>query len=503
MNKKPIVLAILDGYGFKKDLKGNAIENSKAPFIKNLLKTNSFSLLEASGEAVGLPEGQIGNSEVGHLTIGAGRVVYTGLSLINRDIKLKNIEKNPVILAAINHAKKNKGKVHIMGLLSPGGVHSSQDHIFELVRIVASHKVTPVVHVFGDGRDVAPKSIIPYLKELLNVLKKYGGYLSTIAGRFYAMDRDKRWERTTSAYLNLLGENSKTFDDVIKYVESQYDKGITDEFIEPARVNDKNLAIKNGDAIIHANFRPDRARQLSHFFCGSTIYTEKPPIKLTNIYYATMMTYEGITPTAVVYPTVMVKNTLGKVIEQNNMKQLRIAETEKYAHVTFFFDGGEEVDLKNETKILIPSPKVKTYDETPEMSAVGITDKLIEVAKDYDFVVLNFANADMVGHTGVYDKTVKAIDCIDKQIERIAKTLERLGGTLFITADHGNAEEMIDKDNNPVTKHTTNPVIFVSTDKNLKLQPKGSLANVAPTILDYISLSVPKEMEEKSLIKNK
>lgn len=499
--KKPIVLAILDGYGFKKDSEGNAIENSKESFIKKLLKSNSYSLLEASGEAVGLPEGQIGNSEVGHLTIGAGRVVYTGLSLINRDVKLKKIDKNPIILAAIEYAKKNKGKVHIMGLLSPGGVHSSQEHIFELVRIVAENKVVPVVHAFGDGRDVAPKSIIPYLQELNKVLKKYGGYLGSIAGRFYAMDRDKRWERTTSAYLNLLGESTNVFDDVIKYVESQYEKGITDEFIEPARFDDKNLAIKNGDSIVHANFRPDRARQLSHFFCGSTIYDEKPPIKLSNLYYATMMTYEGITPSAVIYPTVMVQNTLGKVLEQNNFKQLRIAETEKYAHVTFFFDGGEEIDLKNETKILIPSPKVKTYDETPEMSAVDITDKLISVVKDFDFVVLNFANADMVGHTGVYNKTVKAVDCIDKQIKRIAEILNELGGTLFITADHGNAEEMIDKNNNPVTKHTINPVIFVSTDKNLQLYPKGSLANVAPTILDYMNVSIPSEMSEKSLIK--
>ncbi|MDE5553369.1 MAG: 2,3-bisphosphoglycerate-independent phosphoglycerate mutase [Malacoplasma sp.] len=499
--KKPVVLAVLDGYGFKKENNGNAIENSNSGFIKSLLKSNSYSLLDASGEAVGLPDKQIGNSEVGHLTIGAGRVVYTGLSLINRDVKLKKIDTNPVILTAIKHANKNNGKVHVMGLLSPGGVHSSQDHIFEIVRIIAENKAIPVVHVFGDGRDVAPKSIIPYLEELNKVLKKYNGYLGSIAGRFYAMDRDKRWERTTSAYLNLLGQNTNTFSDVIKYVELQYNKGITDEFIEPARSEDKNLVIQNGDAIIHANFRPDRARQLSHFFCGSTIYDEKPPVKLNNIYYAIMMTYEGITPSAVIYPTVMVQNTLGKVLEKNNLKQLRIAETEKYAHVTFFFDGGEEIDLKNETKILIPSPKVKTYDETPEMSAVGITDKLIEVAKDFDFVVLNFANADMVGHTGVYNQTVKAIDCIDKQIERIAEALNKLGGTLFITADHGNAEEMIDANGNPVTKHTTNPVIFVSTDKNLQLNSKGSLANVAPTILDYMNLTIPKEMDEKSLIK--
>lgn len=499
--KKPVVLAVLDGYGFKKELKGNAIENSSGKFIKSLLEKNSYALLNASGEAVGLPEGQIGNSEVGHLIIGAGRVIYTGLSLINRDVKLNKMKDNEVVLKAIAHAKKNNSKVHVMGLLSPGGVHSSQSHIFELVKIIAENGATPVVHAFGDGRDVAPKSIIPYLEELLAVLKKYNGHLGSIAGRFYAMDRDKRWERTTAAYENLLGNSDNKFDDVIKYVESQYAKNVTDEFIEPARNSDNKYPIQDNDAIIHANFRPDRARQLSHFICGSTIYEEKTPKKLKNIYFATMMTYEGITPDAVVYPTVMVKNTLGKVLEANNVKQLRIAETEKYAHVTFFFDGGEEVDLKNETKILIPSPKVRTYDEAPEMSAKGITDKLIEVLKDYDFVIMNYANADMVGHTGVYNQTVKAIDCIDKQIERLAEAVTKLGGTLFITADHGNAEEMIDANGNPITKHTVNPVIFVSTDPNLKMESTGSLANVAPTVLDYINLPIPKEMDEKSLLK--
>ncbi len=503
MSKRPVLLAILDGFGFSKQVNGNAIYNAKTPFFDDLIKNYDHCYIEASGEFVGLPEGQIGNSEVGHLTIGAGRVVYTGLSLINNDIKTKKFDSNPTLLEAIAFAKKNNSNVHIMGLLSPGGVHSHEDHIFEMIRIISKNGLKPIIHIFGDGRDVEPQSIISSIKKLEEVLNKYDGHIATISGRFYAMDRDKRWERTKLAYDNLLGLETNYFDDPIAYVQNQYDKNIYDEFLEPARKNDRSLNIKDNDVVIHANFRPDRARQLSHLFCGSTVYEEENEHPLKNIYYATMMTYEGITPTSILFPTVVVKNPFGEVISNYGLMQLRIAETEKYAHVTFFFDGGIETEYKNEDKILIDSPKVKTYDEIPEMSAVKITDKLLEKMHEYDVIILNFANADMVGHTGKYEPAVKAIEVLDTQLARINEKIKELGGTMFITADHGNAEEMIDKNGEPVTKHTTNPVIFISNNKNIRFRKPGSLANVAPTILDFMGLPVPSEMEKPSLLKKK
>lgn len=502
MNKKPLVLAILDGYGYSENINGNAILNANTPFMDYLKKTYDHTYLHASGEYVGLPENQIGNSEVGHLNIGAGRVVYTGLSLINHDIKTKKFYSNTVLNKAIDHAKKNNSKIHIMGLLSNGGVHSSQEHIFEMIKIISKNNLTPIIHCFGDGRDVAPKSIINFLKELKEIIKKNNGVIGSIAGRFYAMDRDQRWERTKQAYDNLLGienEQNNKFDCVIDYVEKQYENNITDEFLNPARLNNKDVIISNNDAIIFANFRPDRARQLSHLFCKSEIYNEKNDNELKNIYFATMMNYEGINPDGVLFPSQVVKNTMGKVLETNNLKQLRIAETEKYAHVTYFFDGGVEISFKNQDKILIDSPKVKTYDQKPEMAAKEITDKLIEVVENYDVVILNFANPDMIGHTGAYKETVYAIEVIDKQLERIYQKLKEINGVLFVTADHGNAEEMIDLNNNPITKHTTNPVIFIGTDKDIKLK-NGSLANVATTILDYLNLDIPFEMDAKSLL---
>lgn len=501
MKKGPILLAVLDGFGFSKNAKGNAILNAKTPFVDSMIKTYDHTYIEASGEFVGLPEGQIGNSEVGHLTIGAGRIVYTGLSLINQDIKTKKFDKNKTLLEAIDYAKKNKSNIHVMGLLSPGGVHSNESHIFEMIRIISENGLKPIIHVFGDGRDVAPQSIIPSIERLNDNLKKYGGNIATIAGRFYAMDRDKRWERTKQSYDSMLGYCDNYFDDAIEYVNKQYSENIFDEFLVPARKNDDSLKIKDNDVVIHANFRPDRARQISHLFCGSTVYDEKNDHPLKNIYFATMMTYEGITPTSILFPTVVVKNTFGEVIAENNLTQLRIAETEKYAHVTFFFDGGVEIDLKNETKLLIPSPKVKTYDEVPEMSAEKITDKLLENLDKFDVIILNFANADMVGHTGKYNEAVKAIETLDTQLQRIDEKIRQLGGTMFITADHGNAEEMIDENNNPVTKHTTNPVIFISNNKDIKFEKKGSLGNVAPTILDFMRIKIPADMDMKSILK--
>lgn len=501
MKKGPVLLAVLDGYGFSKNVKGNAILNAKTPFMDSMVRTYDHCYINASGEFVGLPEGQIGNSEVGHLIIGAGRVVYTGLSLINQDIKTKKFDSNKTLLESIEYAKKNNSNIHIMGLLSPGGVHSNEQHIFEMIRIISENGLKPIIHVFGDGRDVAPQSIISSLERLNDKLKTYGGQIATIAGRFYAMDRDKRWERTKLAYDNILGISNNFFDDPIDYVNKQYSENIYDEFLVPARRNDSSIVIKDNDAVIHANFRPDRARQISHLFCGSTVYEEKNDHPLKNLYYAIMMTYEGITPTSILFPTVVVKNTFGEVIANSGLTQLRIAETEKYAHVTFFFDGGVEVDLKNESKILIDSKKVKTYDEVPQMSAVEITDKLVENLDKFDVIVLNFANADMVGHTGKYDEAVIAIETLDTQLARIDKRIKELNGTMFITADHGNAEVMIDENDKPVTKHTTNPVIFISNNANVKLEKSGSLGNVAPTILDFMGIEIPSDMDKPSLLK--
>lgn len=501
--KKPIVLAILDGYGFASRTEGNAIKKANTPCMDYLISNYPNVLLEASGEHVGLPKGQIGNSEVGHLNIGAGRIVYTGLSLINKDIADDKFKDNKVLNQAIDFVKQNNSKLHIMGLLSPGGVHSLENHIFEIIKAASLKNVKPIVHVFGDGRDVAPQSILESLKRLDDKLKQYGGTIGTISGRFYAMDRDKRFERTEAAYKALLGDTDNFYNDPFEYINQQYQQNITDEFLVSATKKDSNVYIKDNDAIIFANFRPDRARQLTHLFIGSSLYDVKPYKKLNNIYFATMMSYEGIEPNGILYPTVMLDNTIGKALEDNNLKQLRIAETEKYAHVTFFMDGGAEVNYKNEDKILIPSPKVATYDLAPKMSAVEITDKLLSVIDQYDVVILNYANADMIGHTGVFEKAVESIECLDKQIERLYQKVKELNGTLFITADHGNAEEMIDEKGNKVTKHTTNPVPLIVTDKNVKLVDSGNLSNISPTILEYLNMSIPKEMTSKSLLKSK
>lgn len=502
MIKKPIVLMILDGFGEREDDFGNAVKNASMPCYQSLIKMFPHIYLEASGESVGLPQGQIGNSEVGHLNIGAGRVVYTGLSLINKDIKDKVFDTNPSLLSAIKHAIKNKSKLHIMGLLSTGGVHSSQEHIFKMIEVANTYGLSPVIHIFGDGRDVPPQTITKDIKLLLDLLNTYKGRIGTISGRFYAMDRDKRFERTELAYKTLIGIDANFYEDPIEYVNNQYQQEIYDEFLLPATRNDESVYITDNDAIIFANFRPDRARQLSHMFIGSKLYDYTSPKKLNNIYFATMMNYEGINADSVLYPKIVLKNTLGSIISSHGLKQLRIAETEKYAHVTFFFDGGEEIDLPNTDKILIPSPKVTTYDLSPNMSAIEITDKLLDVIEQYDFIVLNYANPDMIGHTGNYEKTVSSLESLDKQILRLYEKVSKLGGTLFITADHGNAEEMIDENHKPITKHTTNKVPFLVTDSKISLiSNKANLSNIAPTILDYIDIDQPKEMNSKSLIK--
>ncbi|MGL4616689.1 MAG: 2,3-bisphosphoglycerate-independent phosphoglycerate mutase [Mycoplasmoidaceae bacterium] len=503
--KKPVLLAILDGYGIAPKSKMNAISLANKPTLDKLLSGEyPYAELEASGSAVGLPEGQIGNSEVGHLNIGAGRVVYTGLSLINKDIKDDNLKNNEGLVLAVKHAKSNNSKFHIMGLMSPGGVHSHEEHIFALMKIASSNGLKPIVHLFTDGRDVPPRSIKNSIKRLNVVLKETNGIIGSIAGRYYAMDRDKRWDRVQKAYDVLIGNTNITFTDIDKYIDEQYEVNTNDEFFIPTiNANINEVKIDNNDSIIFANFRPDRARELSHLIIGSNYYDYENKNKKTNLFFATMMKYEGIEPSFVLFPPTQIKNTIGEVIANNGLSQLRIAETEKYAHVTFFMDGGVEVDFPKEDKILIDSPKVNTYDQAYKMSAEGITNKLLEVMQNYDLIILNFANPDMLGHTGNMEKTILSIEWIDEQVKRIWDKINELGGTMFLTSDHGNAESMLDENGNIITAHTTNLVPFVCTDKNILLKKSGNLSNISSTILQYIMLDIPIEMTSSSLLVNK
>ncbi|MGL4768864.1 MAG: 2,3-bisphosphoglycerate-independent phosphoglycerate mutase [Mycoplasmoidaceae bacterium] len=504
MKNKKILLTILDGFGISEIKKGNAIKLANTPNLDLLMSGEyPFIKLKASGKSVGLPHRQIGNSEVGHLNIGAGRIVYTGLSKINNAIMNNEFKDLDAFKKLCKHANKYNKCVHIMGLLSPGGVHSHEKHIHEIIKLVSENGLKPILHIFGDGRDVSPKSISKSIVKIKEILKKYNGLIATISGRFYAMDRDKRWERVLLAYDNMIGKGNAKFNDILNYIEEQYNKDINDEFIEPA-YKDKDDLLKNNDAILFANFRPDRARELCHLIYGSNYYDYELKGRLSNIFLATMTKYEGIEPSAILFPPDDIVMTFGEVINKAGLSQLRIAETEKYAHVTFFFDGGKELSYSNSKRILVDSPKVKTYDLTPSMSALEICNQLAPLIPNYDVIILNFANPDMVGHTGNFDKTVEAIEVIDTLIGRLKLVMETNNGTMFITADHGNAEYMIDAKNNIVTAHSTNDVPFISTEKEIEfMKKKGSLSNIAPTILDFMGLSIPSEMTSSSLLKKK
>lgn len=501
MSQKKILLTIIDGLGISEKTKGNAFKLAKTPTFDLLMSGKyPYVKLAAAGKSVGLPNAQIGNSEVGHLNIGAGRVIYTGLSRINNAIANNQLNDLETLKEVFKHAKKNSGKVHLMGLLSPGGVHSHEEQIFSLIKIIHENGLTPIMHIFGDGRDVAPKSIQSSIKKLEQVMIENNGKIATISGRFYAMDRDKRWERVKLAYDNILGNSGTVYHDLSTYIEEQYLKNINDEFIEPAH-SDANLFLKANDTVIFANFRPDRARELSHLIFGSNYY-DYPTNPLEKIYLATLMTYEGIKPSVILFPPELVTNPFGKIIADQNLKQLRIAETEKYAHVTFFFDGGQEIDYPNSKKILIDSPKVRTYDEIPEMAAITVTETLIKLIPEYDVIILNFANPDMVGHTGNLEKTIKSIEVVDKLIKELWGAVTKNDGTMFITADHGNAELMLDDNDNIVTAHSTNDVPFIATDINLSFTSEpAALANVAPTLLEYLGIPIPLEMTAKSILK--
>ena len=452
--------------------------------------------INASGTFVGLPDGQMGNSEVGHLTIGAGRIIYQSLELINRAIKDDSFYSNESFLNAIRHAKENNSKLHIMGLLSDGGVHSHINHIKALLKLCKKEDFSNVYfHIFTDGRDTFKESSISYIDDLNNEINELGiGKICTISGRYYAMDRDKRWDRLKKCYDVIVNNTGNKCDNYKKYITDSYEKGITDEFIEPVII-DESGKIEENDSIIWANFRPDRAIQILRSLVDPNFDGFDRKI-FNNLYLTTMMYVSDDVKSDIAFKKEIIDNTLGIYLSKLGKKQLRIAETEKYAHVTYFFDGGRDLDLNLCDRVLIPSPKVATYDLKPEMSAREITSNLLEkMDNNYDFIFLNFANGDMVGHTGNYDMTKKAIETIDEMIGKLYKKCMEDEYLFIITADHGNAEEMIDENGNVVTSHTTNLVPFIVTDKNLNIENVNKLSDIAPFILNYMNLNLPDEMK--------
>ncbi|AZZ65303.1 2,3-bisphosphoglycerate-independent phosphoglycerate mutase [Metamycoplasma phocicerebrale] len=498
--KKKIILTIIDGLGIRKETQGNAFALSNHPTFDILLNEYPNSILEASGKFVGLPDNQIGNSEVGHLNIGAGRIVYTGLSLINQEIKNNTFQKNKALNLIIEDAIEKEKTLHLLGLLSDGGVHSYDKHLFEIIKLANFRGLKKVsIHIFGDGRDVKPQSIKKSLNELEKLTKKFEYTISSISGRYYAMDRDQVFERNELAFEAILGKSKNIFKDINEYVDNQYNEKIYDEFFIPAQY-ENGLFLKENDNVLFFNFRPDRARQLSHLILNSNLYEYKPKNKIKINLFCSLMKYEGI-KSLIAFEEMKIENPLGKVLENNKIKQLRLAETQKYAHVTFFMDGGIDIEYNNEKRILVNSIKAKSFADYPQMSAKEITDELLKYIKDVDFVIMNYANPDMVGHTGNLKATIKAIEFLDSQFKRILEYIQNNDNVVwFITADHGNAELTEDENNKPTTKHTTNPVMFICSDKTILLK-NGSLCDVAPTILKYLKINVPKEMTGKNLIK--
>ena len=507
MDKKLTMLMILDGFGKNPNKEGNAIELANTPNIDELMKKNPTTTIYTSGLAVGLPEGQMGNSEVGHTNIGAGRIVYQELTRITKSIEDGDFFSNQELVAAIENCQKNNSKLHIMGLLSDGGVHSHMRHLFAVLELAKRKGFEDVyVHCFLDGRDTPPASAEGYILKLEEKMKEKGvGKIATIAGRFYAMDRDKRWQRVQKAYDAMVkGEGVKATSAEMA-IEASYQKEVFDEFVEPTVIysGDKPIAkIENNDSVIFFNFRPDRAREITRTLVDkdfSDFETEK-----LNLYFVCFTQYDETMPNVhIAFKPTVLKNTFGEYISNNGLTQLRIAETEKYAHVTFFFNGGNEKQYPGEDRILVPSPKVETYDMKPEMSAYEVTEKVLEQIENekYNAIILNFANPDMVGHTGSLDAAIKAVEAIDECVGKIVKAVEKVNGVLLITADHGNAEQMIDyKTGEPHTAHTTNPVPLILVGmEDIKLK-EGKLADLAPTMLDIMGLEKPEEMTGESLI---
>lgn len=511
MDKKTTVLMVLDGFGLTDETEGNAVYLSKKPNLDKIMSNYPWEKGEASGLSVGLPEGQMGNSEVGHTNIGAGRIVYQELTRITKSIKDGDFFENKALLNAINNCKSNNSALHFCGLLSDGGVHSHIEHLYGLLKLAKDNGLTKVyIHAFMDGRDAAPTSGKKFITQLQNKIDEIGvGKIATICGRFYAMDRDKRWERVEKAYLALaMGEGEKT-DNPLACIEHAYKNDITDEFIMPTVVESNNnpvATIEPNDSIIFFNFRPDRARELTSAFCDPDFEGFNRPKGQYKLNFVCFTEYDEQIPNKeIAFKSENLDNTLGMHLSSLGLTQLRMAETEKYPHVTFFFNGGVEEPFKGEDRILVPSPKVLTYDLKPEMSAVELTQKLIESikSKKYDFILINYANPDMVGHTGVIDAVVKAVETVDKCVGEVLDAVLEIDGQMFICADHGNCDKLIDYTTKEAfTAHTTNPVPFIIVNnKNVKgVRKGGKLCDIAPTILDMMGLDKPKQMTGESLI---
>ncbi|MBN2645735.1 MAG: 2,3-bisphosphoglycerate-independent phosphoglycerate mutase [Desulfuromonadaceae bacterium] len=504
---RPVVLCILDGWGISSRREGNAVLLAQTPFLDHLFANYPHSQLQASGLAVGLPEGQMGNSEVGHMNIGAGRVIYQDLTRITKSIEDGDFFTNPVLLDCLARTRAQGGKLHLMGLLSDGGVHSLNTHLYALVQLAKQQQVEDIcIHAFLDGRDTPPQSAIHYLKELEEQLSAIGsGRIATLCGRFYAMDRDQRWDRVEKTYQALtLGEGHR-FATSAEAIETAYTNAQTDEFVEPCVISDKNNRIEDGDGVIFFNFRADRAREISRALTQPDFSGFERPAAPKLAGYVCLTEYDESLALPVAYPPESYPNILSEVVARGGMTQLHIAETEKYAHVTFFFNGGSEEPYQGEERVLIPSPKdVATYDKKPQMSATLVADAVIEHIQNRhpDLVILNFANPDMVGHTGVLNAAITAMETVDQCARRVVECVLERGGCLLITADHGNCEQMLDESGNPHTAHTTNPVPLIYVANNVESQTldSGILADIAPTLLRLLNLAQPDEMTGHNLL---
>lgn len=508
MENKKAILIIMDGWGLGKVKSSDAIQHANVPFVTSLYAKYPNTTLITCGEAVGLPEGQMGNSEVGHLNLGAGRIVYQELQRINVAVRDGSFAKNEHLLASIRYAKENNKPLHLLGLVSDGGVHSHTSHLQAICDVCKAEGLSEVyIHAFTDGRDTDPKSGLGFITGLQQHLNNSVGKIATVSGRYYAMDRDKRWERVKLAYDALVKGEGQKATDAIAAVENAYAADITDEFIKPTIIvaeDQQPLAtISEGDAVICFNFRTDRCREITVVLTQ----TDMPDFGMHTLplHYTTMTEYDKtFTGVHVIFETDNLDNTLGQVLESHGKKQIRIAETEKYPHVTFFFSGGRETPFTGESRIMVPSPKVATYDLQPEMSAVELTDKLVpEIENETaDFICLNYANADMVGHTGVWDAVIKAVETVDACVQRVVTAAMQHGYTIFLTADHGNADYLVNEDGSPNTAHTTNPVPLFVIDSNWHGTVKpGKLGDIAPSILHMMGLPVPKEMTGEILVR--
>lgn len=509
MKNRPVVLCIMDGFGLAPNSNGNAVSLAKKPNLDKLMAKYPHSLIDASGEAVGLPDGQMGNSEVGHMNLGAGRIVYQSLTRINVAIKNGDFFHNEAIVEAINNAKKNNKKVHILGLASNGGVHSHTNHIKAIAKLAGDLGFNKVYyHAFLDGRDVPPTSANEFIDI---ILEQKNISVATVAGRYYAMDRDKNWNRIQLAYDAMTNMQGKVYSSAKEGIDASYAENVTDEFVKPFIV-DTDGQIVDGDSVIFANFRPDRAIQiataLSNPEATQTLVKNENDPKLDyskgpkNVCFVSMMKYADSVNGKLAFPLQSFDNLFGDVIAKNGMKQLRIAETEKYAHVTFFFDGGADRQIEGSDRILVNSPKVATYDMQPEMSAYEVCEKVCAAVKEekYDTIILNFANCDMVGHTGNIEAATKAVEVVDECVGKLVDALEEVGGVAIITADHGNAERMLDENGNPYTAHTTNLVPLILTSNDYKLRQNGILSDITPTMLELLGIEKPSDMTSNSLI---